>query len=636
MLPLLILAAVFIAATIDIRQHDGRVVRGVRLGSTDISSMTAAELDRELDRLDALVEGAPVYIETPDAAYQIGADRLGLTIDRPATTAAALDAGRGGSPVTRPFRWIGSLFSTERVDAVVRLDPDAAEDGLAAVAKTISVEPGDPSMVLRNGRLELEPGRPGSILDVTRLVRDLSSSLPSQPGDAISVEAFTTSDAMIDVEIQAVVDRMNGATTRPISLVADAESTRIEPALFRSWLSLDQTVSPPVPTIDAEALYAEINRGLGIGQGGIDTTTLIVTGDQIRLPVENATICCTAGTADTVLSSVLDGQTSMTVDLLVDDLTPLADLGIDELVGSFTTQHPAGQDRVVNIQRMADIVRGAVIAPGDSFSLNGFVGERTAAKGFVPAGVIYDGVFTEDVGGGVSQFATTLFNAAFFGGLDLDQYQAHSIYIDRYPFGREATVNFPGIDLVISNPTDRPIMIWTEYTPGSITVKLFGSATVFGDQTDQVVTELGDCQRVQTERTRYWVDGRTEVDYVGATYQPEEGLDCDGNRTIAPPECADDEGLIDSDDDGFGDACALASRICPPDATATDSDDDGVIDFCLLDGASCPAGTVLGDTDNDGETDTCVESPNGEPPASSGEGNADDGPDPSGGGDSGT
>ena len=96
----------------------------------------------------------------------------------------------------------------------------------------------------------------------------------------------------------------------------------------------------------------------------------------------------------------------------------------------------------------------------------------------MPAGVIYEGVFAEDVGGGVSQFATTMFNASFFAGLDLVAFQAHSIYIDRYPYGREATVNWPGIDLKVRNPTDYPVLIWTEYTRDSITVKLFGTAVV--------------------------------------------------------------------------------------------------------------------------------------------------------------
>ena len=109
----------------------------------------------------------------------------------------------------------------------------------------------------------------------------------------------------------------------------------------------------------------------------------------------------------------------------------------------FTTYHACCASRVTNIHRMADLVRGAVVAPGASFSINDHIGERTAEKGFVTAGAIRDGKHVDEIGGGVSQFATTMFNAAYFAGLDIDEYQAHSEYFDRYPRGREATMGYP-------------------------------------------------------------------------------------------------------------------------------------------------------------------------------------------------
>ena len=112
-------------------------------------------------------------------------------------------------------------------------------------------------------------------------------------------------------------------------------------------------------------------------------------------------------------------------------------------MSSFTTHHPAGQPRVKNIHRIADLLQNTVILPGERFSLNEKVGPRTKAGGFVKAPVIYEGEFTEDIGGGVSQFATTFFNAAFFGGYELVTHKAHTYYISRYPQGREATVPSP-------------------------------------------------------------------------------------------------------------------------------------------------------------------------------------------------
>lgn len=608
------LALIYGAATIDIRRHDDQPLRNVSLNHIDVGGHSAEQLDAELDRLSELVETAPVYIETPDAAYEINAERLGLTIDRPATRAAVLRAGREGSTVVRPFGWFGSLFSPRRVDAVLRLDAGAAEDGLAAVSRTISVPPGDPTLMLINGRLELEPGSPGSILDVSRLVRDLSMSLPAEPGEAISVEAFTTSDSIIDREIQALVDRLNGSSTEPIELLVNGTRVLVQPADFRSWVRLNQLTDPPTAFLDVEALHPFLNERLGIAQSEINTRELVVNGDRITVPPANAAVCCDPSAATTILDGVLNGTSPIVIDLVSDARQPLIDLGVAELIGEFTTRHAAGQDRVVNIQRMADIVRGAVIEPGATFSLNEWVGPRTTAKGFVSAGVIYDGVFTDDVGGGVSQFATTMFNASFFGGLDLVDYQAHSIYFERYPYGREATISWPDVDLAVRNPTDTPVLVWTEYTPGSITVKLFGTRTAIGEQTAQETAPVGECTRVRTERTRRWLDGRVDTDVVWATYQPNEGIGCDGQPTIPPPECADGEVLVDTTGNGFGDACAPDDRICPPETVPTDSDNDGDIDFCdVIIGGECPPETTATDTDGDGEIDRCITGPAPDP-----------------------
>jgi vancomycin resistance protein YoaR len=201
-------------------------------------------------------------------------------------------------------------------------------------------------------------------------------------------------------------------------------------------------------------------------------------------------------------------------------------LGVSAPIGSFTTNYAAGQSRVTNIHRIADLVRGVVIEPGQTFSVNGHVGARTAGKGFALGGFINQGVLEEAIGGGVSQFATTLFNAAFFGGLDFEEYQSHSLYISRYPYGREATLSFPKPDLILKNSTPYGVLVWTSYTDSSVTVTLYSTSYATGDQTGQSKSQSGNCTRVTTQRTRTYVDGRTEVDSVFATYRPAEGVNC--------------------------------------------------------------------------------------------------------------
>jgi vancomycin resistance protein YoaR len=148
-------------------------------------------------------------------------------------------------------------------------------------------------------------------------------------------------------------------------------------------------------------------------------------------------------------------------------------LGIKELVSSFTTYHSSGQERVKNIHRAADIINNMVVEPGQVFSLDQAIGPRTEARGFVRAPVFY-GEFTEDFGGGVSQLATTFFNAVFFGGYEDVTHKPHSIYISRYPMGRESTINYGTVDVKFRNDSKHGVLVRTGYSDSSITVNFYG------------------------------------------------------------------------------------------------------------------------------------------------------------------
>ena len=167
-------------------------------------------------------------------------------------------------------------------------------------------------------------------------------------------------------------------------------------------------------------------------------------------------------------------------------------LGITEQVSSFTTKHNAGEARVKNIHLAADILNNTIVEPGAVFSLNDTLGRRTPERGFVKAPVIYSGEFTEDYGGGVSQLSTTTFNAVFFGGYEDVEHTPHTVYISRYPMGREATLNFGSIDLKFRNNTQHGVLIRTGYSATAITV------TFYGDNEGRKVTEEG--RRILTEK----------------------------------------------------------------------------------------------------------------------------------------
>jgi len=150
-------------------------------------------------------------------------------------------------------------------------------------------------------------------------------------------------------------------------------------------------------------------------------------------------------------------------------------LRIRELVSEFTTYYPAGEPRVVNIKRAADALDGRILPAGATFSMNQALGERTLTKGYVPAPTIAGDRIVDSVGGGISQVATTLYNAAFFAGLDLVAHTPHSLYIDRYPMGREATISWGGPELVFRNDWNAAVLLKVVVTDTSITVRFYSS-----------------------------------------------------------------------------------------------------------------------------------------------------------------
>ena len=133
--------------------------------------------------------------------------------------------------------------------------------------------------------------------------------------------------------------------------------------------------------------------------------------------------------------------------------------GIKRSLASYSTFYSGTPDRINNLQLAVKLIDGTLVPPGGTFSLNDEVGPRTLERGFRVAPVIIGGEYEEDVGGGVSQVATTVFNAAWEAGVKVLERNPHSLYISRYPLGRDATVNYPDLDLKFLNDTGKWIVV---------------------------------------------------------------------------------------------------------------------------------------------------------------------------------
>ena len=515
-----------------------RTIRGLEVERRDVGDLARPDLETALADVALEVESVPVRIDLPDGPRVLPAGELGVTLDVEETADRALEAGHESG--LRGFvTWLDSFTNGRSVPIALAYDDSVAARTVATFDGLIVSRPVEPQLVLAaDGVLTVEPGSPGRQVDATAIVERLGHQV--EAGGPFSVDAPTlpVPPRTPDEDVEELATRLNDLTEGGVRISIGEEERSISQAALRTRLRTDAAGGGPEERFDLDSLRRLIEQLFSnLDQGGTDPTFDVVDGEPVV--VEEGTVpleCCAEGAARTVAAAVLEGRPGPI------ELEPrpsrderlaawAAGSEVVELVSEFTTYHSCCETRVENIQRFADIVRGVYLVPGESLSLNEHVGERTVEKGFQPAGTIIRGRLVPTVGGGVSQFATTIFNAAFFAGFDFETYQSHSIYFSRYPYGREATISWPAPDLEFTNTTSHPALIWTSYTDTSITVSVYSTQSVQVEETGQEVSSVRQCTRVDTFRSRTYPDGRTVEDSVFAVYRPGEGLDCNGDPT---------------------------------------------------------------------------------------------------------
>ncbi len=149
--------------------------------------------------------------------------------------------------------------------------------------------------------------------------------------------------------------------------------------------------------------------------------------------------------------------------------------GITDVLATYSTNFSSGnRPRASNIRLAASKLDGVLLMPGEKASFNGTVGRRTLRGGFKTAGVYVNGKHDTGVGGGICQVSTTLYNAALLSNLKILQRSNHSLPVPYVPLGRDATVDYGNLDLVLQNTTPDPIVLTSHYTPGRLTFRVLG------------------------------------------------------------------------------------------------------------------------------------------------------------------
>ncbi|HEX8002008.1 MAG TPA: VanW family protein [Mycobacteriales bacterium] len=482
----------------DVAMASGRVPRGTVVGGVAIGGKSRAEAVRLI--AGRVTVPAAVTVALPDGSQPltVKAADVGLRVDPERT----VDAARGEA--LNPFTRLTSAFATNAVEPVVTVDDARLRAKVAEWARTVDRGKREGAVRFDGVTPVAVPPREGRRVDVEATASRIVDELP---GDT-AVQAIVVTDPVrtTAADVQRAVDELaRPAVSSGVTLTAPGKGVTMSRAQIAQVLRIDTDPDGKITAkLDAKKLDAVLATTLktvetppkdarfSVDDKGAITIAPSAPGTTVdRKALAEALLpALTQPSPRIVTLTIVQAEPRITTELA-------RTLGIKEKVSEFTTHHPCCRPRVKNIHIMADIVEGAVVLPGETFSLNGYVGARDRARGFVEAPMILDGKFVPAVGGGVSQFATTLFNAVFFGGFEDVEHKPHSYYISRYPPGREATVSSPTPDLKWRNDSPYGVLITTSYTEKSVTV------TFWSTKRYDIESITGERYRFRPYRTQY-------------------------------------------------------------------------------------------------------------------------------------
>ncbi|MEU9253452.1 VanW family protein [Streptomyces sp. NPDC048270] len=462
----------------------GEVAQGTRVRGVDIGGMSRAEARQALAARFGPGAEEPLALKVGDRVERAAPAALGLSLDTEATLDRAGRTGYGPAAV------IGGLFSSgdREIEPVVRLDEQTGRAALDRIGAATEQPAREGAISFEKGTAKAVDARPGTALIEDRALDSLREAYLKPGAGTVELPVEHTRPRIgTDETGRAMRQFARPAMSGPVTLTVDGKHIPISPAVLGAHLKMTADGTDRlVPSLDSKGLLADpavarpieeatrIPRDAELGVGADGRVVLGDPGNAGRQVTQ-------AALGRTVLPLLTRSGPARSAELPTVEVQPdltsaeAQRLGIKEKVSSFTVGFPAAPYRTTNIGRAVELINGSVVMPGEEWSFNRTVGERTPENGFVDGIMINDGQYVKSPGGGVSAVATTMYNAVFFAGLKPVEHGAHSFYIERYPEGREATVAWGTLDLRWINDSGHPLYVQAQSTDTSLTITLLGT-----------------------------------------------------------------------------------------------------------------------------------------------------------------
>jgi vancomycin resistance protein YoaR len=445
------------------------------------------------------------------AAQSLEFDSNGETlIVKPRQAGVWVNASQTVEPLLRrtwnPLERFLGVGSPKEAEPFIVVETDKLAVQMDTLDRLVATEPADPRLSVSGTNVRYVPGVQGRTLDRAATQELITASI-TQPRIKQDIPVAIAEPIVTVANADAAYAFATAAVSGPVDVVIGSDVAQIPASAIGNALSFEAVGGDYVPQLDGATLYASIEKELSAAQEPRDARFRVNKNGKLRIVPSRAG----TGVDDDelaervlpVLSQDVSGGGKREVTIPEGERQPsftTADaraLGIKDKLSSFRQTFPAARYRSINIGQAAEYVNGTILMPGDIFSMNETIKQRTAENGYVEGIIIGPGgVFEEAMGGGVSAATTAVWTAAFFAGMERVDTRAHSVYISRYQPGLEATVAWGFFDMKFRNDGPHPVLITTKMSSTSMTVEFWGTRVY-----DAIEAEFGPRTNVREPQT---------------------------------------------------------------------------------------------------------------------------------------
>ncbi len=427
----------------------------------------------------------PINFQTPQGTFTVTPQQIGLELDLPATV--------NGIRKNIFIFLKSAIFSTE-IKPTINLDENTFKTALSKVVTDNTKAPINATLATQGGKVVTTEAVSGTQIDWEKTKKSLRESWLYEGRKAEVVIAYIP-PAVSNEDVNKVRSNLADlAVAAPITLKIGTRSVVISPEVIGTALNFVPNKEKLESKFDESVIINEISRQIPNIQTTASDAKFDFPGDKVVIVPAQVGIKFKPGQLDAALSPVFRQKENRVVNLDSAVVNPvistesLEALGIKEQLSTFRQDFDYLPYREINVGQAARYMDGKILKPGEIFSMNETIKERTTKNGYVKGIYIGEGGrFDFGLGGGVSIITSATWTAAFYAGLERIEQRAHSVLIARYTPGLEATVSWPKLDLKFRNNTNNNVLIKAIPARDSITISMYGTKVY-----DRITAKFGE------------------------------------------------------------------------------------------------------------------------------------------------